>query len=51
VDAFVGAWLADAIFLPIGIILTIKAMNDSKFVNFDDTLRNIRKKIAARRAR
>ena len=34
-DAFIAAWLPVAILIPIGILLTLKAMNDSKFLDID----------------
>lgn len=34
-DAILGAWLPCLILFPIGVFLTIKASNDSKFINID----------------
>lgn len=34
-DPFIAAWLPVVILIPIGVILTVKAMNDSKFLDID----------------
>ena len=41
-----AAWLPFIIMFPIGLILTIKAMNDSKLLNVDDYINSIKKLFA-----
>ena len=39
IDAVLGSWMPNIILLPIGAFLTLKAMNDSKFVNLNLNLK------------
>ncbi len=43
VDAILAAWLPCAILFPLGLFLTVKAMNDSKLLNTDRWLASIQK--------
>jgi len=52
-DPFIAAWLPVVILIPIGAILTTKAMNDSKFLDIDRIaafFRGIKEKRQARKA-
>lgn len=48
---FEGMWLASAVFLPIGIFLTIKATSDSPLLDTDAWKRNVKKIVVALRKR
>ncbi|MDR1877115.1 MAG: LptF/LptG family permease [Flavobacteriaceae bacterium] len=43
VDAYWASWVPNAVFLPLGIFLTIKSMQDSELFNIDNYLEPIKK--------